>query len=439
MRKETVTIKKLGINGEGIAYINQKITFVKGALIDEEVLIEIVNEKKNYQIGKLVKVIKPSESRVEKKCFQSNECLACPLLPLKYSNQLEFKSKLIEETLNKYTNINLKKVEIGAIIPNDQQAHFKNVVKLPITRFKNKLTFGIYQRDSKFLTLMSDCYVQNKVINSVLKMLEKIFEEHRLSDYNDRFKTGLRFLIAREFDHKIQLIFITGRNGIKERALEAIAKIKQVESVYVSVNTSKYQEFELERYDRIYGVTSMPLYFNQLEFQVSVKSDIPVHVNSALRIAKLLPEFIGDDVKSILEINGGIGLYSMKLSDKYVVKSIDEVIQHTNDGIKNAERNQKSQISFESGDLNKLAQAITKNKPIDLLLVHNDREPLSSDMVGVFKRSKAKYIIYISDNISSTAKDIHELSTSYQLEKIQGIDSLSHSSLVTTISLLKRK
>ena len=28
-----VEIKKLGINGEGIGYINRKITFVKGALL----------------------------------------------------------------------------------------------------------------------------------------------------------------------------------------------------------------------------------------------------------------------------------------------------------------------------------------------------------------------------------------------------------------------
>ena len=43
MVRKTVTaeIKKLGINGEGIAYLDKKITFVQGALPREVVEIEI--------------------------------------------------------------------------------------------------------------------------------------------------------------------------------------------------------------------------------------------------------------------------------------------------------------------------------------------------------------------------------------------------------------
>ena len=37
--KTTVEIKKMGINGEGIGYINRKIVFIKGALLNEEVLM----------------------------------------------------------------------------------------------------------------------------------------------------------------------------------------------------------------------------------------------------------------------------------------------------------------------------------------------------------------------------------------------------------------
>ena len=32
--KTTVEIKKMGINGEGIGYINRKIVFIKGALLN---------------------------------------------------------------------------------------------------------------------------------------------------------------------------------------------------------------------------------------------------------------------------------------------------------------------------------------------------------------------------------------------------------------------
>ena len=38
--KKNVEIKKLGINGEGIGYIDRKIVFVPGALPQEEVIVE---------------------------------------------------------------------------------------------------------------------------------------------------------------------------------------------------------------------------------------------------------------------------------------------------------------------------------------------------------------------------------------------------------------
>ena len=50
--KTTVEIKKMGINGEGIGYINRKIVFIKGALLNEEVEIDAkqYNNKNYYYI-----------------------------------------------------------------------------------------------------------------------------------------------------------------------------------------------------------------------------------------------------------------------------------------------------------------------------------------------------------------------------------------------------
>lgn len=64
--KTTVEIKKMGINGEGIGYINRKIVFIKGALLNEEVEIDAKQyNNKNYYFGDLIRVIKPSPMRVK--------------------------------------------------------------------------------------------------------------------------------------------------------------------------------------------------------------------------------------------------------------------------------------------------------------------------------------------------------------------------------------
>ena len=74
MKETNLEIKKLGINGEGIGYINRKITFVKGALPQEEVSVEVTNDTRSFKEAKLIKVLKKSEHRVQAPCFQQNHC-----------------------------------------------------------------------------------------------------------------------------------------------------------------------------------------------------------------------------------------------------------------------------------------------------------------------------------------------------------------------------
>ena len=76
--KTTVEIKKMGINGEGIGYINRKIVFIKGALLNEEVEIDAKQyNNKNYYFGDLIRVIKPSPMRVKNPCRAFLSGCAC--------------------------------------------------------------------------------------------------------------------------------------------------------------------------------------------------------------------------------------------------------------------------------------------------------------------------------------------------------------------------
>ena len=95
--KTTVEIKKMGINGEGIGYINRKIVFIKGALLNEEVEIDAKQyNNKNYYFGDLIRVIKPSPMRVKNPCRANKECMGCNLLHYAYPAQLKHKKDLIK-------------------------------------------------------------------------------------------------------------------------------------------------------------------------------------------------------------------------------------------------------------------------------------------------------------------------------------------------------
>ena len=66
---KNIEIKKVGINGEGIGYLDRKIVFVPGALPGEEVVVDIVKRNRGYSEGKLVKILKPAKNRVKHNVF----------------------------------------------------------------------------------------------------------------------------------------------------------------------------------------------------------------------------------------------------------------------------------------------------------------------------------------------------------------------------------
>ena len=60
-----VTIEDIGVGGEGIGKVDGYPLFIKDAIIGDVVEVKVMKAKKNYGYARLMKVIKPSEFRVE--------------------------------------------------------------------------------------------------------------------------------------------------------------------------------------------------------------------------------------------------------------------------------------------------------------------------------------------------------------------------------------
>ena len=85
--------------GNGICKINNIITFVPYTLPNEIVDIKIEKQKKNYNEGKLISIIKKTNERTKPLCKYYYECGGCNIMHESYEAQLEFKkNKVINKT-----------------------------------------------------------------------------------------------------------------------------------------------------------------------------------------------------------------------------------------------------------------------------------------------------------------------------------------------------
>lgn len=435
------TVKKLGINGEGIAYLDKKITFIQGALPDEEVKIELVRSEPKYKVGKLVEVKKASPYRVNAKCRYQKDCLGCPLMVLEYQKQLENKAQLLRDTFNKYAHDAFSQTHFDGVMPAPQQSSIRQIVRLPVVNFNDKVTFGIYQRESKYLTLMTGCMMHSKQINNCLVKLEEIFADLHLQAYDELKHKGIRFLTIREFDEGLQLIFVTGLDRLPDRAIEAISQIKEVQSLYLTVNTTRKQDFEMQRYELKYGNSRMKQIFMQKEFSVSSKADFPVYRQHALRCAKQISKLIDEKngVKRIIDVGCGIGLYSLGLDEKYEIHGIDVSKININDAIKNVEIQNRTNAIYEEGRIDSLFTTLSKKARFDVALLQIDHFRMTEDMIESILASKTPHLILFGDHVSMMAKQVADLQEQYQLTDIIALDGQPNGAGMSVIACLDRK
>ena len=94
-------IYEIEIVGLGVGKIEDFTIFVENALPAEKVLAKIEVIKKNYAVGKLIKIIRESPDRVKPFCPIYFECGGCQLQHMKYSAQLEIKRQIIVDAIER--------------------------------------------------------------------------------------------------------------------------------------------------------------------------------------------------------------------------------------------------------------------------------------------------------------------------------------------------
>ena len=434
MRKERVEIKKLGINGEGIGYIHKKICFVQDALPGEIVDVEIIQETRQFLKGKVMNFIEKSQYRQSSFCKESKNCQGCALTTLEYSQHLTFKKGLLKDALKKYTHFDVERLPIQKTVKAPLTEHYRQVVSLPMTYFKGKVYAGIFQRETKYLTLMDQCPMQNQFINECIQKVEEILNAYHVRDYNDKVKKGLRFMRMRLIDGQIQILFVTGQDGMKQEVIDAISQIPAVKSIWYTINTTRYQQFEMQGYKKVYGQSYLPFECFGQKYLYSVKSEFPVYPEMEKRKLELIRSLLSDH-SNILSLNCGIGLLELSLDQDIV--AIDEKNYHIKDAKDNAKFLGKNNVQWICQNVDEATILQCKKKRFDEVIVRSSE--LSDAMKQSFILSKVKHIIYISDHPSSLAKDLEQLDKYYRIDKMIPMDTFPYSAKFDTIVSLIRK
>ena len=123
----TLTIKRMGNDGEGIAFYQNKPVYIYYAFLNEEVKVEIRRNKRGVYEGVLKEVITPSEHRIPVSWPYYELSGSVNLMHLNYLEALNYKRFIIKRLLERRIK---DKVDLRRTVPSEKTSHYRERTEL---------------------------------------------------------------------------------------------------------------------------------------------------------------------------------------------------------------------------------------------------------------------------------------------------------------------
>lgn len=434
------TIKKIGINGEGIGYIDHTPVFIEGALLHEIVDIKIVEKNPRYMIAKIEKIIKKSEFRVIPKCQIQYRCKTCSMMEIAYEQQKEYKYDLLKQTLIKYAQVDprLVKRTVGcqALYAYRSQSKFF----FASDEQTGELAMGLYKGGSNFFIPINKCIVVDDRIERISIAMLNIFKKHRLYPYHTGKKTGLRSLSIRMFEEEAQCILVSGKQDLSPEIIQEIMNIPNVTSLWQSIQLQKRSSEIGGRMILLAGEKQQHFEFLNHSYQLSPKSFFYINKMQAEVLYTKVKEMVEDEQDYIVHAYSNIGILDVILKDKAKkIVGITPIKDEMIDAKVNIAANHINNIDFIcSEDIADKFAYLAKKEAISTLIMESPRSG-SQELCVELLKGKIKNVIYISCNPATLGKDLHILNEKYIVDTVIPIDMMPQTSNLQIIVKLKRK
>ena len=183
-----LTVDSLDSEGVGQTRHEGKIALIQGALPGETVIAEVEHEGRTHIYTKLRRILRNAQQRTANiPCKKELECLGCPLIGMKYQEQLDYKQQRV---LNAFADQKLPSEGlIRPTIASEPALAYRASAKLVFGRKREKVLIGLYQRGSHEIIDTGDCPVHHPLINRIIKVVREEVERQSISVYSSRHKT----------------------------------------------------------------------------------------------------------------------------------------------------------------------------------------------------------------------------------------------------------
>jgi 23S rRNA (uracil1939-C5)-methyltransferase len=440
-----LTIKRIGINGEGVGYFKRKVVFVPGALPGEEVVVEATKVHPKFTEGRVKKIRKKSPLRTTPPCLVYETCGGCQLQHITYEGQLEAKRDILIQALERHTKLDLETLDIRKTIGMDNPWHYRNKSQFQVGERKGRVIAGLYSLDSHKLQDIDECIVQHSATNKVTTEIKRIINDLNIPVFDKKHKKGLLKTIVTRVGFEtgqVQVVLVTTQKNIPRKELliaEIEKRLPEVVSIAQNVNPKKTSVIFGDDTYHLSGKESIEERLDEFTYELSARAFFqlnPIQTTKLYNEAKKAAGLTGTE--KVVDAYCGVGTIGLWLADQAKeIRGMDVVKEGIDDAKNNAKKFNVDHAHYYVGSAEKLLPEWKKEgwKP-DVVLVDPPRTGCDQKFLDTIKQVKPKKFVYVSCNPSTLAKDINYLKAEYKVEYLQPVDMFPQTAHVECVVLL---
>lgn len=454
----TVEITDIGVSGEGIGHVDGYTLFIKDAVIGDVVEAKVMKAKKNYGYARLMKVITPSEYRVEPKCAFARRCGGCQIQEMSYDRQLVFKDQKIRGNLERIGGFTKDQIDtvMQPVVGMEHPFDYRNKAQFPFGTDKegNPIT-GFYAGRTHDIIANTDCALGVEQNKEILEIILQYMRENKIKSYDEKTGKGLirHALIRYGFKTKeiMVCLVINGKKLPKaERLLEKLIQIEGMTSITISPNTRRDNVIMGDSYEILWGQGYITDYIGNVKYQISPLSFYqvnPVQTEKLYGLALEYADLKGDE--TVWDLYCGIGTISLFLAQKAKqVYGVEIVPQAIDDAKENAKINAIDNAEFFVGKAEEVLPEYYaeyerehngETARADVIVVDPPRKGCDETLLETIVKMQPEKVVYVSCDSATLARDLKYLcANGYEIKMCRGVDQFPQSVHVETVCLLSK-
>ncbi len=429
-------VKIIDVNnlGNGVAKIDGKTVFVKGAVTGDVCDIVIIKDASDYAVAAIKCLKKGSPHRVPAGCPVYKRCGGCVYRQIDYNFELSQKAAQV-----KYAFL---KEGLSPTIDDilfDKEDGYRNKVQYPVS-YDRKI--GYYAQRTHEIVQVRSCCLQDKRFEPLLDEIAIFLDDHDICGYDETKGVGvIRHICMRAANEGISLCLVINSDDLPYRRefIDTItSRCPDVLSISLSVNKSRTNVILGEGAKIIWGKESLTDTLCGLKFEISPMSFYQVNRNMAEKLYGKAAEYAdlknGQTLVDLFCGVGSIGLSMIKDKPSSKLIGIEIIPDAVENARRNAEINGIKNASFTCGDANAKEVA-----DADVIVIDPPRKGCDPALALRIADSSCSRVVYVSCNPTTLARDCKRfVEHGFLIEKVTPADLFPRTGHVETVCLLSR-